>query len=141
MTRHAIEGQLLWHPIIPVVEIDDAQHAPALAEALLEGGISVIEITLRTPAGVKAIERIAANVPEILVGAGTVLTLEEARQAREAGASFGVAPGTNPDIIASFHEAHLPFLPGAITPTEVEYAMSAGCNLLKFLLFFHMQEH
>ena len=130
--KQAIEQTLRGHRIIPVVEIDDAEHAVALSEALLAGGISVIEITLRTPAGVRAIERIARDVPDILVGAGTVLTLEESHQARDAGAQFGVAPGTNRQVVESFHLAGLPFLPGAITPTEIEMAMDAGCRLLKF---------
>lgn len=123
---------LLAHPVIPVVEIDDAKDATGLAEALLAGGISVIEITMRTSAAAAAIERIARNVPDILVGAGTVLTEEESLSARDAGARFGVAPGTNPTVIASFSAAGLPFLPGAITPTEIESAMSSGCRLLKF---------
>ena len=125
---------LLAHPVIPVVEIDDAKDATGLAEALLAGGISVIEITMRTSAAAAAIERIASNVPDILVGAGTVLTEEESLSARDAGARFGVAPGTNPTVIASFSAAGLPFLPGAITPTEIESAMSSGCRLLKFSL-------
>lgn len=123
---------LLAHPVIPVVEIDDAKDATGLAEALLAGGISVIEITMRTSAAAAAIERIASTVPDILVGAGTVLTEEESLRARDAGARFGVAPGTNPTVIASFSAAGLPFLPGAITPTEIESAMSSGCRLLKF---------
>lgn len=124
--------RILQHPIIPVVEIESAADAAHLAEAILAGGISIIEITLRTDAAIHAIRTIHKRFPEMLVGAGTIVTPEQAGHARDAGAHFGVAPGFNPEIVESFHEASLPFIPGVMTPTEIESAARTGCTLLKF---------
>ena len=123
---------LLERRIIPVVEIERAVDATPLAEALLAGGIDIIEVTLRTDCALEAIERMRKACPNMLIGAGTVLSLEQSRHARDAGAQFGVAPGSSPEIINSFLDAGLPFVPGAITPTELEAAASLDCALLKF---------
>jgi 2-dehydro-3-deoxyphosphogluconate aldolase / (4S)-4-hydroxy-2-oxoglutarate aldolase len=123
---------LTQHSVIPVVEIESAKDSVALAEALLAGGIGVIEITLRTDAGVAAIAAIREHCPAMLVGAGTVLTVAQSQSARDAGAQFGVAPGLNPDIIKSFQDEDIAFLPGVVTPSEIEFAVKLGCRYLKF---------
>ncbi len=124
--------ELLKRPVIPVIVIDDADDAEPLAEALLEGGMDVIEITFRTAAAAEAISRIAKRFPEMLLGAGTVLTREQANHALDAGIGFGLAPGLNPEIVAYFQEAETLFIPGVMTPSEVEQGLDLGCSLLKF---------
>lgn len=119
-------------PIIPVIVLDDANDAEPLAEALLAGGLNIIEVTFRTAAAAEAIERIARAFPEMQVGAGTVVTPEQAKRAIEAGSKFGLAPGTDPETIAYFQERAVPFIPGIMTPTDIQAAVKAGCNSLKF---------
>ncbi len=125
-------SSILEHPVIPVVEIADANQAVPLSEAILAGGISILEITLRTENAIDAIELVRKHTPEMLVGAGTVSTLDQSLSARNAGAQFGVSPGCNHEVIESFHHAGLPFIPGVMTPTEIESAMKANCHFLKF---------
>jgi len=123
---------LTRHPILPVIVIDDADDAEPLAEALLAGGLDLIEVTLRTPAALAALERILRRFPEMLVGAGTVVTREQAERCLDLGVSFGVAPGFNPETVRLFQQAGVPFLPGVLTPSEIEAAYGQGCTLLKF---------
>ncbi len=118
--------------VVPVIAIDDVESALPLADALLEGGLPVIEITFRTAAALGAIETIADKRPEMLVGAGTVLTVENLQAAIDRGARFGVAPGLNPEVVAAAGEANLPFVPGVATPSDVECGLSMGCPVLKF---------
>ncbi len=118
--------------IVPVIAIDDAEKAPGLARALLAGGFSCAEITFRTAAGEEAIRRVAAEVPEILLGAGTVLSVEQAERAISAGAAFIVSPGFNPEVVRYCLENDIPILPGCVTPTEMEQAMACGLTHLKF---------
>ena len=118
--------------VVPVVVLQDAEDACPLAEALLAGGLDVMEITFRTAAAAESIQRIAAAFPEILLGAGTVLAPDQARRARDCGAVFALAPGLNPVVVAAAREAGLAFSPGVMTPSEVEHALSLGCDLLKF---------
>lgn len=118
--------------VIPVVVIEDASKAVPLANALLEGGINAIEITLRTAAGLEAMRRIRQEAPEMLLGAGTVLTPDQARQSAEAGATFGVAPGCDPDVVNAAKDAGLDFAPGIMTPSDVSTALKLGCVSLKF---------
>lgn len=118
--------------IVPVVVIEDATVAVDLADALLEAGLNVIEITFRTTAAAKAIATLASQRPKMLVGAGTLLTAENIKQAVEAGAKFGVAPGLNETIVTAAQQAGLDFAPGVATPSEVERALALGCKLLKF---------
>lgn len=125
-------GNLLKHKIVPVITIDDIDNAEPLAESLLEGGISVIEITLRTRTGLDAISRISKSFPEMLLGAGTVLTKKQARQAIEAGANFGLAPGLNKKVIRRFQSLGGLFIPGVMTPSEIESGLDHECKLLKF---------
>ncbi len=118
--------------IVPVVVVDRAEQAEPLAEALLRGGLAVMEITFRTAAAAEAIRRIAARYPEVCVGAGTLLTAEQIARAADAGASFGVAPGFNPANVKRARELGLPFVPGVMTPSEIEAAMALGLQTLKF---------
>jgi 2-dehydro-3-deoxyphosphogluconate aldolase/(4S)-4-hydroxy-2-oxoglutarate aldolase len=117
---------------ISVVVLDTAEHAEPLAEALLAGGLDIMEITFRTAAAEESIQRIAARFPEILLGAGTLLEKKQVKRAKKAGAVFGLAPGLNPETVKAAKEAGLLFAPGVITPSEVEQALSLGCKLLKF---------
>lgn len=118
--------------VIPVLEIDSAERAAPLAEALLAGGLPIAEITLRTDAALESIRVIARGVPDVIVGAGTVITWEQAEAARDAGAQFLVSPGTAEDVIAWAKENQIPILAGAVTPTEMIRAIHLGLNLLKF---------
>jgi len=115
-----------------VVVLDREEHAVSLAEALLAGGLDVMEITFRTAAAEGALKRIAERFPEILLGAGTLLDAEQVKRARGAGAVFGLAPGLNPETVRAARAEGLVFSPGVMTPGEVEQALSLGCDLLKF---------
>ena len=118
--------------IVPVVVIDDAEQAVGLAEALIKGGLPCAEVTFRTAAAEEAIKRITEAFPEMLVGAGTVLTTEQAERAIKAGARFIVAPGLNPVTVQYCQERNVPVIPGVVTPTEIEQGMSFGLEVLKF---------
>jgi 2-dehydro-3-deoxyphosphogluconate aldolase/(4S)-4-hydroxy-2-oxoglutarate aldolase len=119
-------------PVIPVIVLDDANDAEPLAEALLAGGLNIIEVTFRTAAAAESIERIAKAFPEMQVGAGTVVTPEQAKRAIDAGSKFGLAPGTDPETIAYFKTRGVPFIPGIMTPSDIQAAIKAGCSSLKF---------
>lgn len=123
---------LQGHPVLPVVVIDDVKQALPLAEALMAGGIGIIEITLRTQAGLDAIRILRSELPEMLVGAGTVVSEKQASETIAAGAQFALAPGTDGATIMQFTEAGIPFVPGVMTPTEIQAALSLGCRYLKF---------
>ena len=126
----SIEDALGRSRVLPVVAVDDAEVVDDLCGALLEGGISCIEITFRTDAAVAAIER-AARVEGMLVGAGTVLTAEQAHAAARAGARFAVAPGTDGEVVGACSAAGLPFFPGIATPSELGHAARLGCTTVK----------
>lgn len=119
-------------PLIPVIVLDDENDAEPLADALLAGGLDRIEVTLRTPAALAALGRILRGFPEMLVGAGTVVTREQAQQCLDLGVSFGVAPGFNPETVRLFARGGVPFIPGVLSPSEIEAAYSQGCMLQKF---------
>lgn len=123
---------LALSPVIPVVVVDDADHAVPLAQALLRGGVRVIELTLRTPAALAAIENVAREVPEIVIGAGTVTAPEHAEQAAKAGAAFLVTPGTTDRVLDAADATGLPYLPGAATVSEVLRLAERGLTALKF---------
>jgi len=118
--------------VVPVVVLDHEEDAEPLAEALLGGGLDVMEITFRTAAAAGAIRRIAMRYPKMLLGAGTLLERDQVLRARDAGAVFGLAPGLNPRIVEAANDCGLQFAPGVMTPGEVEQAMVLGCKLLKF---------
>jgi len=124
--------RILAKRIVPVVVLDHVESAEPLAEALLAGGLDIMEITFRTAAAEESIRRIAKRFPEILLGAGTLLDQDQVLRAKDAGAVFGLAPGLNPQIIAAAREIGLQFSPGVMTPSEVEFALSLDCKLLKF---------
>lgn len=117
--------------VLPVIVLQSAEEAVPLANAMLEGGIDVLEITLRSKAGLPAIEAIAKALPEVAVGAGTVLSAADLRAARDAGAQFALSPGATPDLLQAGQTTGIPFVPGVMTPSEVLSALSAGFELLK----------
>lgn len=118
--------------IVPVVVIEDAQHVLPTADALIKGGIGVMEITLRTKAGLASIEKAAAERPDMLVGAGTVLTLEQCKVCVQAGAKFIVSPGFDYNMVKWCVDNGVAVTPGCVTPTEVMQALSLGVDVLKF---------
>ena len=128
----SISNELVKRPVIPVIVIDDANDAEPLAEALLAGGMDVIEITCRTTAAPEALRRVKKAFPDMLVGAGTVVTPEQAKMCIDAGVDFGLAPGLNPDTVKVFQAAETLFIPGVMTPSEIEQGLALGCRLLKF---------
>jgi 2-dehydro-3-deoxyphosphogluconate aldolase/(4S)-4-hydroxy-2-oxoglutarate aldolase len=128
----APESLLSVVPVIPVVVIDDLAHAVPVARALVEGGLPVIELTLRTPVALDAIRAIATEVPEILVGAGTIVSPGQAKLAVDAGAQFLVSPGSTPTLLASMADSGVPFLPGTATVSEVLAVLEAGFTEMKF---------
>ena len=128
----APESLLSVVPVIPVVVIDDLAHAVPVARALVEGGLPVIELTLRTPVALDAIRAIATEVPEILVGAGTIVSPGQAKLAVDAGAQFLVSPGSTPTLLSAMAESGVPFLPGTATVSEVLAVLEAGFTEMKF---------
>ncbi len=129
----SVEGSLLDRvPVVPVVVVDDVATAVPLARALVAGGLPVIELTLRTPVALEAIRAIADEVPEILVGAGTVLTPGQAKLAHDAGAQFLVSPGATPGLLGGMADTGLPFLPGTATVSEVIAVLETGLTEMKF---------
>jgi 2-dehydro-3-deoxyphosphogluconate aldolase/(4S)-4-hydroxy-2-oxoglutarate aldolase len=118
-------------PVIPVLTVTQLDHAVPLARALAAGGLRVLEITLRTPVAIAAIEAIAKAVPDAIVGVGTLTRAVDFAAADRAGAQFGVTPGLTPELAAASRGARFPLLPGVMTPTELINARSAGFNVLK----------
>jgi 2-dehydro-3-deoxyphosphogluconate aldolase / (4S)-4-hydroxy-2-oxoglutarate aldolase len=118
-------------PVIPVIIIDELSQAVPLARALLDGGVRVLEVTLRTPVALQAIRAIATEVEDAIVGVGTISRPEDFVQAAAAGARFGVSPGLTPALIDGAHASGLPLLPGVMTPSEVIAARAAGFTELK----------
>ncbi len=129
---NAVLEQLQKIGIVPVVVINDAYDAKPLAEALIKGGLPCAEVTFRTAAAEESIRIISQNYPEMLVGAGTVLTPEQADRAVEAGAKFIVSPGLNPKVVEHCINNGYPVAPGTATPSEMEQAMSFGLDVVKF---------
>lgn len=117
--------------VLPVVVLDDARHADPLGDALVKGGLTAVEVTLRTAAGLDAIAVLAAR-GDLTVGAGTVLTVEQAERAIGAGARFVVTPGFAPGVVRACQQAGVPVVPGAATATEIQMALDAGLNVVKF---------
>ncbi len=128
----SVVDQLRKSGIVPVVVVNKPEEAVPLAKALLAGGITCAEVTFRTAAAAEAIKLIADEVPEMLVGAGTVLTVQQAEEAAVNGAKFLVSPGLDPDVIEVAQRLEVTMLPGAVTPTEIIQAGKFGINLVKF---------
>lgn len=121
-----------YGPVIPVIVMDRLEDAVPLAEALVAGGVRVLEVTLRTPVALAAIEAIARAVPEAVVGAGTVRSARDAQAAHDAGSRFAVSPGFTPELGRACQDIGLPLLPGVATPSEVMQAQAEGYHFLKF---------
>ncbi len=118
--------------VVPVVTVETPQEALGIAGALCEAGLPVMEVTLRTSAALEAIRAVRAERPEMLVGAGTILSPAQVGEVVKAGAQFGLSPGLNPRVVHAARDAGLYFIPGVMTPTEVELALEMGRDLLKF---------
>lgn len=118
--------------IVPVVVIDNAKDAVPLANALLEGGINIAEVTFRTDAAKDAISNISRECPDVIVGAGTVLTTQQVDEAINAGAKFIVTPGSNPKVIKYCVDNNITIIPGCANPSNVELALENGLNVVKF---------
>ncbi|HVC30512.1 MAG TPA: bifunctional 4-hydroxy-2-oxoglutarate aldolase/2-dehydro-3-deoxy-phosphogluconate aldolase [Steroidobacteraceae bacterium] len=127
-----IERILRLSPVMPVVVIEQAELAPELARAFVRGGIRVVEITLRTPAALTAIEAVAREVPEIAVGAGTVLSADDLRAAASAGAAFAISPGATPALLSAAASAPIPYLPAVATASELMQGLACGHHCFKF---------
>ena len=118
--------------VIPVVEVDGVADADALAETLLEAGLGVVEVTFRTPAAAEVIARIAERYPDMVVGAGTVIGEQDLRRAAQAGARFALAPGLSPRLLDRAAEMGLPYVPGAMTPSDLQAGIERGVRIFKF---------
>ena len=127
-----VSERLAASAVVPVIVLDDAKDAVATARALLAGGVDVMEITFRTAAAADSIKAVAESCPDMLVGAGTVVTLDQCKQALECGAKFIVAPGFDPEVVAWCVERNVPITPGCVTPTEIMAARKLGLNVVKF---------
>jgi 2-dehydro-3-deoxyphosphogluconate aldolase/(4S)-4-hydroxy-2-oxoglutarate aldolase len=119
-------------PVIPVIVIRNPNHAVPLAQALLAGGIKVLEITLRSDAALEAIRRVRKHVPKALIGAGTVLLREDLHAVAEAGARFAISPGLTPNLVKAAEQEAIPLIPGVATASELMVALEAGLQELKF---------
>jgi 2-dehydro-3-deoxyphosphogluconate aldolase/(4S)-4-hydroxy-2-oxoglutarate aldolase len=132
MSNVEFEQTLRRAKVVPVLTIAEVEGAVALARALLAGGLPVLEVTLRTPAALTAIERIAAEVPGVIVGAGTILGRDDATRAARAGARFLVSPGATDNVLAAMADTGLPALPGCATATEAMRLAERGVGIAKF---------
>ena len=127
-----LEEQFYDYAVVPVVVLDDAEDAAPLAEALVKGGIPCAEVTFRTEAAEESIRIMSEKYPEMLVGAGTVLTTEQVDRAVAAGAKFIVSPGFDPEIVDYCMEKNIPVFPGCVSPSEVAQAVKRGVKVVKF---------
>jgi 2-dehydro-3-deoxyphosphogluconate aldolase/(4S)-4-hydroxy-2-oxoglutarate aldolase len=123
--------RLAQHKLLPILVMDNADHAAPLGDVLVKGGLPVVEVTFRTPAAEASIRKLAKR-GDLLVGAGTILTIDQADRAIDAGAQFLVAPGTNPKIVEHAVKRGIPITPGIATPSEIDLALSLGAVALKF---------
>jgi len=127
-----MQKELTQKRMVPVAVIDSVADALPLARALAQGGLPVIAVTLRTPCALDCIRAIRQGCPNVLVGAGTILHPEQVKAAIEAGARFGVSPGLNPEVVRAAIGQQWFFIPGVMTPSDVETGLGLGCRLLKF---------
>jgi 2-dehydro-3-deoxyphosphogluconate aldolase / (4S)-4-hydroxy-2-oxoglutarate aldolase len=127
----SILSRLAELKVVAVFSVRTAEQAVSVAKALHEGGIKAIELTLRTAAGIDAVGVIGQQVPDMLLGVGTILTPEQAIAVKQAGAHFGLAPGMNPEVVRAAISVNLPFAPGVATPSDLEAAIALGCRLVK----------
>jgi len=131
MNVTAVNEKLGGIRIVPVVAIESVDSAVPLADALAEGGLPVAEITFRTEAAAEVMEKLRKERPDVMVGAGTILTVEDLRRAKDSGAVFGVAPGLNPAVVEEALKLGFPFAPGVMTPSDVEAGLGFGLKVLK----------
>ena len=132
MAMENMINQIAELGVVPVVVLEDAENAEPLAKALCEGGLPCAEVTFRTAAAEESIRRMSEASPEMLVGAGTVLTTEQVDRAAAAGAKFIVSPGFDPEIVDYCLEKQIPVFPGCVTPSEVAQAVKRGLKVVKF---------
>jgi 2-dehydro-3-deoxyphosphogluconate aldolase/(4S)-4-hydroxy-2-oxoglutarate aldolase len=132
MPPEAILNRVSSFGVIPVIAIENLDAAIPLADALLAGGLAVVEITFRTAAAAEVIRKIVQERPQLVVGAGTVLTSANLTAAKASGAAFAMSPGTNAQIVHQAQEMGLPFVPGVATPSDIEQGLALGSKLLKF---------
>jgi 2-dehydro-3-deoxyphosphogluconate aldolase/(4S)-4-hydroxy-2-oxoglutarate aldolase len=127
-----VESRLRTTPVVPLIQADDPAVAVATARALVDGGLGVLEVVMRTQAALACMRAIAAEVPDALMGAGTVLSTEHAHSALDAGARFIVSPGLSEDVVRVASDAGLPVFPGVATATELQRAWNLGLRIVKF---------
>lgn len=132
MIETELENELHRRQIIAVMTVNDPKRAVLTAEALLRGGVSAIELTLRTPGAIECLRAVSESVPDMLVCAGTVITREQVEIVKAIGIPMGVAPGFNPDVVKAADRAGLSFAPGIMTPSDIEGALALGCRVLKY---------
>lgn len=132
MEWHSIYDKIAEFKIVPVIAIEKKELALPLADALIEGGLAVAEITFRTDAAAEVISVLHKQRPQLLIGAGTILNSENLEKARDCGAVFGVAPGFNSKVVEMAMKINFPFSPGIMTPSDIEAALSFGLKVLKF---------
>ena len=118
--------------IVAVLILERVDDAVPVARSLVAGGVTAMELTLRTPVALEALEKVRGEVPEMLAGVGTILTPEQVHLAKNSGAQYGVAPGTNPRVLLAARDAGLSFAPGVVTPSDIEAALEHECRLFKF---------
>ena len=132
MKKNDVFAALGNNPVIPVLVVENAAHAVPMAKALVAGGLTALEVTLRTKSAIEVVERIAAEVPEAIIGVGTVTRPEQFELVKRAGAQFVVSPGLTPTLAQAAKDIEMPFLPGAVTASEIIMAMELGITDLKF---------
>jgi len=132
LPRERLAAILRENWLLPVIAIEEAAAAVPLAQALVAGGVTALEVTLRTAAAADAIRRIVREVPEAIVGVGTIRSAEDVERAVDLGAQFGVSPGTTPKIYAACAATNLALLPGVATASEILLALEHGCEIVKF---------
>jgi len=132
MEEKELYAQMEKCGVVPVIAIESPDMSLPLADALIEGGLPVAEITFRTAAAAEVIKKLKKERPQLFLGAGTILSVENLVQAKEAGAAFGVAPGLNPQIVKKAVDIGFPFFPGVMTPSEIDQGLSYGIKVLKF---------
>ena len=125
-------NRLAARRVLSAAVIEHPEHAVPLARALLAGGLDIMEVTFRNSHAAECVRRIAAEVPEMLVGAGTLLSASQIDEAQAAGASFGLTPGFNPPVVEAAVARKFPFIPGVLTPGEMEQSLALGCPIVKF---------
>jgi len=128
----SLEDKVVAAGIVAVLIVEDVHDAVPLARALSKGGVSMMELALRTPVALDALRAIRRELPEMVAGVGTILTCDQLTAAHEAGAAFGVAPGCNPRVLGAAREQGFSFAPGVATASDIEVAVEHGCRLVKF---------